>query len=257
MANIKTNRCEALRELLYGINAALTLNGVQQSVDKFATHRSREFKERQGHGGVIVSLFEYFKDMPEFQWKFECQLSCTCHEVSKRDISLGPLIQIPSKSLISKNGDCKDAIIASLTGYMAQCPGCQLWTSVEKKPVQIPQYLMVVLEYPEDIDKKIISTSELFVIKIEEVFTLLDKIFRLMAIIYFQGMHYTCHVNGVYQNKLIPQTNNWFYHDGKQANYIKREKTIGALVSEDPSLRINLESAKLRPYILIYKVNDS
>jgi len=96
------------------------------------------------------------------------------------------------------------------------------------------------------------------VIKIEEIFTMLNK-FSINGNHLFSGhsLPYTCYVKGVYQNKLIPQTNSWFYHDGKQASYIKGQKTMGALVLKDPSLRKSLESAKLRPYILIYKVNDS
>jgi len=86
---------------------------------------------------------------------------------------------------------------------------------------------MLVLAYPKDIDKKIIPKSELSVIKIEEIFTMLNK-FSINGNHLFSGhsLPYTCYVNGVYPNNLIPQTNSWFYHDGKQVNYIKGQKPL-------------------------------
>jgi len=73
-----------------------------------------------------------------------------------------------------------------------------------------------MFDYPEGFDRNLISISELPLIKIEEVFTVFGKTFTLMAMIYFQGMRYTCNINGVYHKTLIPRTNKWFYHNGKQ-----------------------------------------
>ena len=67
-------------------------------------------------------------------------------------------------------------------------------------------------------------------------------------------MHYTYHVNGVHHKKLIPRTNKWFYHNGKQE---EGGKTSGFLTCQDAKLEIKLREAKLRPYILIYQVNNS
>ncbi len=78
---------------------------------------------------------------------------------------------------------------------------------------------------------------------------------NLIAIIYFQGMHYTCHVNGICHKKLIPKTKKWFYHDGKRED--PENKMKGLLVLEEPILQIDMEKTNLRLYVLIYKVCDS
>jgi len=65
-----------------------------------------------------------------------------------------------------------------------------------------PKYTMFLLESREDLDKKFISILSILWIKIEEAFIVNDKAFQLKAIIYFQNMHYTCHVNGIYHKSL-------------------------------------------------------
>jgi hypothetical protein len=99
------------------------------------------------------------------------------------------------------------------------------------------------------------KADDLKIVKIDSGFSLFENRFKLVAVIYFQDMHYTCHVNGIYQKKLIPKINKWFYYDGKLTDSIA--KIPGMLTPGDPSLHINMTTTRLRPYILIYRVVDS
>jgi len=113
---------------------------------------------------------------------------------------------------------------------------------------------MVILEYPEDLDRNLIKPEDLKILRIVPNFSLFANKFKLKGVINFQGMYYICHINGIYHKKLIPKINKWFYHDGKFNDSVA--KTQGMLTPGEPNLHIDMATTKVRPYILIYKEVD-
>jgi len=82
-----------------------------------------------------------------------------------------------------------------------------------------------------------------------------DRNIFLTPVVHFQGMHYTCCVNRIYHKKLIPKTSKWYYHDVRhEISDNKGFKTKGALIPQDPVLSVTLDKAKLRPYILLFRI---
>jgi len=83
------------------------------------------------------------------------------------------------------------------------------------------------LDYAED---AMIGQQPLESLTIEETFQIDDMIFSLMAIVYFQGLHYTIHVRGAYHPHLLPNFNpEWFYHDDIKDGYLKGKFIKGFL----------------------------
>jgi hypothetical protein len=106
---------------------------------------------------------------------------------------------------------------------------------------------MILLEYEEDISRRLQKRDDYPTIDIEEAMVLNDSKFHLIGIINFQSGHYTTYIKGCYHPKITPkQDSNWFYHDEKLNK--------GFLMSKDPKFKINVSKDKILPYILIYKM---
>jgi len=198
--------------------------------------------------------------MPQFVWSFDVNYKCdTCDYENMEKVNSDVLFAIPSSNIINFSGLISDAIKASLSGYVGQCPNYHSETIVEKSVSKIPNYYCCTLEYAEDIQKGSLNIDLISEITLEESFKFDNILFNLAAIIYFQKMHYTAHVKGIRHPKFLPKREiKWFYHDGYKTSCDKGTFIKGLLFESQPKFNVNLCIDELKPYILIYKVfNDS
>jgi len=142
-----------------------------------------------------------------------------------------------------------------LGDYVGQCPKDYRPSVVYKKINQASKYYSCCFDYAEDLQNRKIEGETFFKISIDENFVYKDCIFELASIVYFQGMHYTTHIKGVYHPKFRPQRDErWFYHDGMKLGTNNGSYTKGLLFESQPSLEFDLMKDELKPYILIYRV---
>jgi len=245
--------------LLKDMNGASNLTIFQKSIDKYVNYRSRYLKEKAGEGGVLTVLFMQLKGLLQFTWRFKINFTCeACTMSSVKNYDSAPLFTISLATLQNDNGITSDVIKSSLRHYLGQCPLDYQYTIVKKEIIDIPNYYCCVLEYAEDIQLDYTKINPLSEISIEEQFEFENITFSLAGIIYFQGMHYTCHVKGISHPKFLPLRNtHWFYHDGikSSSNYNKYFK--GLLFENEPKFQYNILRDELKPYILIYRVKKN
>jgi len=129
---------------------------------------------------------------------------------------------------------------------------------LEKRVINIPDYYCCILEYAEDFSRGKLEVVKFPVLKIEEDFECENMSFELKGIVYFQHLHYTAHVKGIYHPKLFPNKNfGWFYHDGIKDGIFEGKTVKGLLFENTPEYEIDIRNSQLKPYILIYKVYKS
>jgi len=234
-----------------------TLTALQKCLDKYISFRSRHLKEKPGNGGPISSLFNEFKSNPNFVWSFSTQLSCEiCKYTFERNYDSSPLNEISWNSLFTCNGSSTEVIKGTLRDYLGQCPQDYYPTIIYKKINNAARYYCCCFDYAEDLQKGSLEKQVLNKIIIEENFDYENYTFDLVSIIYFQQMHYTTHIKGVYHPKFYPiRDPRWFYHDGMKIGENNGSLTKGILFENSPNWEFDLSSDdELKPYILIYRV---
>lgn len=242
--------------LLQDINNAFTTPMLQKAIDNYINYRSKSKGEKPGKGAPISTLFYELNGLPQFTWKFKIAFNCdVCGSNNIRELTSEPLIVIPTSSLLMNSGICSLAIQNSLDNHSIICPKKCKELIAEKSVDFCPSYYSCVLDYGEDLAQGIIDSDSIPNIFIDEEFKFKNLSFSLVSIVYFQGMHYTTHVKGIWHPKFQPdRCPKWYYHDGIKDSMHLGKITKGLLFENDPVLNINLKKDAVKPYILIYKV---
>ena len=154
--------------------------------------------------------------------------------------------------MVANSGSCTDAIIESLKDYTIICALDKKEILSQRTVIDTPQYYCCSLEYAED---AMMGKLPLENLTIEDAIIIDEMSFELIAIIYFQGLHYTIHFRGAFHPTLFPNTSSeWFYHDGMRDGYLNGKFVKGFIFHNTPTLNYDLMNSHLKPYILIYKV---
>jgi hypothetical protein len=199
------NEIHPLGVLLKGIDESLTIAQIQKHIDGFVSYRSRGFKEKAGSGAPISSLFAQLKDLPPFTWSFTSAIACdSCNHASVRTFDSEPFFTISTSSLTNSGGFCTEAIKLSLEDYVTECLIDKTVIKVHKTITKVPNYYCCVLEYAEDLSRGFVKADKLPPITIEDNFITGSLKMTLVAIVYFQGLHYTVHTYGCQHPKLMP-----------------------------------------------------
>jgi hypothetical protein len=245
-----TESLEAFKHLVFEIHNSRNQSSIQKAVNDYVTYRHR-MKERRGEGGPISSLFSHLNLFKEFKWESFVENKCSCGKVFKKSWNPSILKIICTNDIISQSGNIMNCMESNISDFLIKCTSkCNGSTLTKIQHKKIPSFIHILMEYPEDIDQKLVKMCDIPVLKIEENFLMQnDYKFQLSGIIYFQHLHYTIHVKGISHPTLIPLSpDNWYYHDGKENN--------GNIVQKKPNFQIDLRRDTLRPYILVYKVNE-
>ena len=242
--------------LLKEMNNASNLQAIQNAIDNYGAYRHKTLKEKTGKGGDIFSLFADLKDSVKFRWTLIANETCECGFNKVRTVMSNPLFTITSALLFSNCGSCSESIKATLSDFNGICPKDKKETSVTKILKEIPQYYCCNLEYTEDLQTGLLQKGSLSDIMIDEYIEYGDIKFDLAAIIYFQELHYTIHLKGIYHPNLLTTIRNekWFYHDGLKASLHHGSWQKGLLFESNPKLQVEISKDYLKPYILVYRI---
>lgn len=244
--NTESNR--RLRETLQEMSDCKNVTSVQKNLELFGYYRQLNNGELFGEICSIVPLFTQLGEVVAFKFSLKDKRNCKCGKKSTNCFDLGPLISITTANLHNSKGNVKDAINSKLKSFWSECFKCKKDIKTVRSIVKYPEFLFILLEVCDE-NNSLQSRKQFDLfgsIKLHMKAKIGKYNYNLVAICYFQHIHYTVHVSKVTHSKISGLNfHNWCFHDGYGND--------GRIIESKPKLKFNMKKDENIPYILLYK----